>query len=252
MFKPIALFIHYTASGDVSADTVDEWHRKRGFIPRGSNRLKHIGYHALVRKDGTIEEGRGLDAPATHCPGWNNNSLAICMCGNNQPWYPTDAQYNSVADWSRDKLRRFNIPTSMVFFHKDKYPTSCPGNASKPRILSLIDKEPIIEGGEDMPFFEHDRDGGDMGGHVYELNGLVENNQMICVDADRPNHDYKIKIYIKPVVGEIRSRVVSIGGYGNADEVHGGIFIVGDLHQDFDGKAWVTIHTPCAIHGGVV
>lgn len=50
--------IHHTASGDVSAATIDEWHKKNGW--------KGIGYHFVIREDGTIERGRSVLRKGAH------------------------------------------------------------------------------------------------------------------------------------------------------------------------------------------
>lgn len=50
--------IHHTASGDVSAATIDQWHKERGW--------DGIGYHKVIRRDGTVEEGRSLARKGAH------------------------------------------------------------------------------------------------------------------------------------------------------------------------------------------
>jgi len=188
MFKPDAIVIHYTDSPDVSAITVNAWHKSRGFTPRGSNPLKHIGYHALVRQDGTIEAGRSLNVQGTHCLHHNGHTLAICMCGSNSmPWYPTEAQYRSVASWCRARMNEFNISISRIYFHRDLNATSCPGRADKHKILNLIESGvDEREGDEEMSYLELDRRGGHFpDGYVYEMSLPVDSGHVIVFTRTR-------------------------------------------------------------------
>lgn len=56
-----------------SAAQIDQWHRHRGW--------KCIGYHYVVRRDGTIETGRPEEMVGAHCQNHNKYSLGICYEG---------------------------------------------------------------------------------------------------------------------------------------------------------------------------
>ena len=65
------IIIHCSAtppSMDVDANTVDEWHKQRGW--------SGIGYHFFVKRDGQIELGRPLEKSGAHTKGHNKNSIA--------------------------------------------------------------------------------------------------------------------------------------------------------------------------------
>ncbi len=47
---------------------------------RGQGRLD-IGYHFVIEQDGTTHKGLPLDAVGTHCPGFNHNSIGVCLAG---------------------------------------------------------------------------------------------------------------------------------------------------------------------------
>jgi hypothetical protein len=250
-FSPDAIVIHYTESDDVSAAVVDVWHEARGFTPRGSNPLKHIGYHALVRKNGVIEAGRSLDVQGTHVLGHNNHTLGICMCGSDRfSWYPTPEQYRSVAALCENWMDEFRIPKTHIFFHKDLNYTSCPGRANKQNILSLIGEEPTGE--EEMIPISLDREGGEKDGYVYVISPVKSSN-VLMLYGDKGDHDYPVNIYVTPFVGEgVKRSDIAVGGYGNTDNVHGLVMPVGMLHKDMVGEASVIIHSPCKLHGGAM
>jgi hypothetical protein len=56
-----------------SAADIERWHRERGF--------SSIGYHYVVRRDGSIEPGRPLQQAGAHCRGYNRHSIGICYEG---------------------------------------------------------------------------------------------------------------------------------------------------------------------------
>ena len=70
------IIIHCSATfpgQDVGAAEIDRWHRQRGF--------DGIGYHYVVRLDGTIEEGRPYHREGAHALGWNKRAVGICYIG---------------------------------------------------------------------------------------------------------------------------------------------------------------------------
>mgnify|MGYP000758569587 FL=1 len=55
------IIIHCSATRagqDFTATDIDRWHRQRGF--------RSIGYHFVIRLDGTIEPGRDVAVSYTH------------------------------------------------------------------------------------------------------------------------------------------------------------------------------------------
>lgn len=58
---------------DIGARDIDRWHRGQGWAC--------IGYHYVIRRDGTVEAGRQADLPGAHVEGHNAYTLAVCMVG---------------------------------------------------------------------------------------------------------------------------------------------------------------------------
>lgn len=58
---------------DIGVKEIREWHLKRG--------LSDIGYHYIIRRDGTIEQGRTLETIGAHASGYNSRSIGICYAG---------------------------------------------------------------------------------------------------------------------------------------------------------------------------
>lgn len=70
------IIVHCSATPEgreVTAKDIDRWHTERGF--RG------IGYHYVIKLDGTIENGRPENEVGAHCLGHNKNSIGVCYVG---------------------------------------------------------------------------------------------------------------------------------------------------------------------------
>lgn len=60
-------------SQDISARDIDRWHRALGW--------SGIGYHFVIKRDGTLEHGRPSDVVGSHVQGHNAKSIGICLVG---------------------------------------------------------------------------------------------------------------------------------------------------------------------------
>ena len=59
---------------DIGVDTIRQWHTK-------DNGWSDVGYHYVIRRDGSVEPGRDPLTPGAHTKGHNHNSLGICLVG---------------------------------------------------------------------------------------------------------------------------------------------------------------------------
>ena len=74
----IAIHCSATPAGrDFGAADIRRWHRERGW--------RDIGYHYVIRLDGSVEKGRPDDQPGAHERKLNRNSIAICLIGGSRP-----------------------------------------------------------------------------------------------------------------------------------------------------------------------
>lgn len=58
---------------DYNVNDIRHWHKERGF--------SDIGYHYVICRNGTVQEGRNEDIIGAHCEGYNFNSIGICLIG---------------------------------------------------------------------------------------------------------------------------------------------------------------------------
>lgn len=93
---------------DIGAAEINEWHLERGW--------SGIGYHWVIRRDGTIEKGRDLDGDGdvddeqgAHAYGFNKNSVGICLIGG---------QYGDF-DFTFSQIQKLK---SLSDYYKARYP----------------------------------------------------------------------------------------------------------------------------------
>lgn len=115
------IVIHCTASANgkpVSRETVDQWHKARGF--------QGIGYHWLIQPDGTVDRGRLEETPGAHAKGFNAHSIGVCLVGGiggpdrQNPGLYTRAQWEALRLLVLELLERY--PTARVVGHRDLSP----------------------------------------------------------------------------------------------------------------------------------
>lgn len=116
-----SIIIHCSATCkgvDFKAADIDQWHRRRG--------MKEIGYHYVIRLDGSIEEGRAIEKTGAHCYGWNRQSIGICYIGGlNTNGQPADTRTRAQKRAMRifiDRLKQQYPGIRYVIGHRDTSP----------------------------------------------------------------------------------------------------------------------------------
>lgn len=95
---------------DIGATEIRRWHKDKGWAD--------IGYHWVIRRDGTLERGRPESDVGAHEPKRNADSVAICLVGGiNDAGKPennfTSAQFVTLYNLLKDILKRYpNAPVS--------------------------------------------------------------------------------------------------------------------------------------------
>lgn len=114
------LILHHSGTTTCTPDGVHSSHIGNGWAG--------IGYHYLVRKDGTIYRGRPEDTVGAHAYGANSHSIGICFEGNYEVEQSmSSAQLAAGQALVADIKRRWSI--TKVIGHKDVAgsTTDCPG-----------------------------------------------------------------------------------------------------------------------------
>lgn len=118
------IIIHCSATierRDFSAADIRRWHLQRGFAD--------IGYHFVVRLDGTVEVGRPINRIGAHCLNQNRQSVGICYIGglarDSRPKDTrTEAQRIALPALIR-RIRRHH-PAATIHGHREFVAKACP------------------------------------------------------------------------------------------------------------------------------
>ena len=106
-----------------SAAQIDSWHRQRGFH-------LGIGYHYVIRRDGTLEMGRPEYMVGAHCKNHNQHSIGVCYEGGlNARGDPADTRTPQQRETMRQLINelRERYPKAIVVGHHNLNPLkACP------------------------------------------------------------------------------------------------------------------------------
>ena len=107
-----------------SAAQIDTWHRKDNHWKFG------IGYHYVIRRDGTIEPGRPEWMVGAHCLNHNAHSLGICYEGGldiNGEYDDTRTPAQKAAMRTLLEELHARYPRAVIVGHHDLNPLkACP------------------------------------------------------------------------------------------------------------------------------
>ena len=112
-------------SMDIGAEEIREWHTKqRGF--------DDIGYHYVIRRDGTKEIGRSIELQGAHAVKVNGHSIGICLVGgmaeDNSPENNfTLEQHLTLKDLIKELKEKYAIEDICGHYEVESKKPHCPG-----------------------------------------------------------------------------------------------------------------------------
>lgn len=114
------IVVHCAATGpsqDIGVKEIRKWHvEERGWLD--------VGYHFVIRRNGTIELGRPLWAIGSHVLNYNRTSVGICLVGGTPDGQP-NVEENNFTDEQRAALETLTVmlsglyPLAVVQGHRD-------------------------------------------------------------------------------------------------------------------------------------
>lgn len=114
---------------DIGAKEINLWHRQRGFFNIASG--LSIGYHYVIRRDGTVETGRPVSEAGAHAKGYNSTSIGICLVGGIDKQGRSEDNY-TPEQWAAllelvVKLKKaYNIKLENIIGHNQVANKDCP------------------------------------------------------------------------------------------------------------------------------
>jgi N-acetylmuramoyl-L-alanine amidase len=118
------IILHSTATPegrDVDAADITRWHKNRGWST--------IGYHYVVKLDGTIENGRSVHDIGAHARGYNRTSIGVVYVGGcddemNPKDTRTEEQLLALANLLEALTDMY--PNATLHGHNEFAPKACP------------------------------------------------------------------------------------------------------------------------------
>ena len=112
------IVIHHTAGDDAGkVSDIARIHMKQ-------NQWNSIGYHYFIAGDGVVYQLRNdRESEVPHAIGYNDNCVAICICGNFSERECKKDIWNIALDLTRKMMERYNIDANHVLAHRE-----LPGN----------------------------------------------------------------------------------------------------------------------------
>lgn len=89
---------------NIRAIDIRGWHLDRGW--------RDIGYHKVICRDGSIEDGRPDEMVGAHVRGHNEDSLGVCWVGRNEI---KPKQKSSLLSQIEEWMKKYNI--NLVYGH---------------------------------------------------------------------------------------------------------------------------------------
>jgi N-acetylmuramoyl-L-alanine amidase len=103
-------------SQKIGAKDIDRWHRKKGWLK--------IGYGSVIKRDGTIEQGREDDEVQATVKGYNHTAFGLCLVGgaNEDNWKEPEDNFTAET-WEslKTELTRLvkKYPDARIVGHYD-------------------------------------------------------------------------------------------------------------------------------------
>lgn len=111
------IILHHAAASKCTAQQIHQWHLANGWVG--------IGYHFLVRKDGSVYRGRPEDTVGAHAGNNNYDSIGVCFEGSFDREQMGEVQRKAGAELVAYLKGKYGI--TKVQKHSDVNATGCPG-----------------------------------------------------------------------------------------------------------------------------
>ena len=121
MNVPTHIVLHTLAfDGEANIDRVRRWHLDRGW--------KDVGYHWLIRRNGSLEQGRAEDEEGAHAVKYNSRSVGIAFEGHGDHEMWTLPQVLTAVKLCDRISIQYGIPPHNILGHRETgAPKTCPG-----------------------------------------------------------------------------------------------------------------------------
>lgn len=90
----------------IGANEIRDWHLEKGW--------RDIGYHYVIRRDGSLEKGRDVSEAGAHVKGRNADTIGVCMVGGVNESNQADSNFT---------LSQYIRVVELINYLKNEYPS---------------------------------------------------------------------------------------------------------------------------------
>lgn len=119
------IIVHCSATPegkDFDVNNIRDWHLQRGF--------SDVGYHYVILRDGTIQQGRKENVIGANCTGHNSHSIGVCYIGgmDKDNKVPKDTRTPEQKESLLSLLQELKMkyPKARIHGHRDFANKACP------------------------------------------------------------------------------------------------------------------------------
>jgi N-acetyl-anhydromuramyl-L-alanine amidase AmpD len=105
---------HGPDSDSIGVKAIDRMHRAKCYL--------EVGYHYVIKRDGSLEEGRPLERPGLHASGHDKDSIGICLVGGvSEHGHPHDnfTAQQLLTLWVLLKGLQSHHPNATIIGHRE-------------------------------------------------------------------------------------------------------------------------------------
>jgi hypothetical protein len=121
--------VHHDAIPNTDVSTMDDAARRLNAIRKGhiGEGWVDIGYHYIIDPQGRLWEGRTTRLQGAHVRNQNEHNLGVMVMGNFDLQRPTPQALGTLDLFVCEQMRRYGVPLSRVFTHREIGASQCPG-----------------------------------------------------------------------------------------------------------------------------
>ena len=119
------IIIHCSATPegkDFTIEDIRRWHKQSGY--------SDIGYHYVVYRNGSVNDGRNVDVAGAHCKNHNSRSIGVCYIGGcaEDGKTPKDTRTEKQKESLLTLLKELRMlyPKASIHGHRDFANKACP------------------------------------------------------------------------------------------------------------------------------
>jgi len=153
MSRITRITVHHDAISPLPSTRYADSVRRLTIIRRGhlGNHWADIGYHYAIDPAGRAWQARPLTFQGAHVKNHNPGNIGIVLFGNYEKARPTSKALQTLNTLIAHEMRRFSVPLSRVYTHRELRSTACPGRNLQVQMVRIRQPNGVLAMLTDRP-----------------------------------------------------------------------------------------------------